>query len=37
MVDRRLAPLTALTTLRRPRPEVVRRPAAVPDFAAALA
>jgi magnesium transporter len=30
MVDRRLAPLTALTTLRRPRTEVVRRPVAVP-------
>ena len=30
MVDRRLAPLTALTTLRRPRSEVVRRPTAVP-------
>jgi magnesium transporter len=30
MVDRRLAPLTALSTLRRPRVEVVRRPAAVP-------
>ncbi|MGY1742904.1 MULTISPECIES: magnesium and cobalt transport protein CorA [unclassified Blastococcus] len=30
MVERRLAPLTALSTLRRPRPEVVRRPAAVP-------
>ncbi|WP_029431569.1 magnesium/cobalt transporter CorA [Blastococcus sp. URHD0036] len=30
MVERRLAPLTALTTLRRPRAEVVRRPLAVP-------
>jgi magnesium transporter len=30
MVERRLAPLTALTTLRRPRTEVVRRPVAVP-------
>ncbi|WP_409331920.1 magnesium and cobalt transport protein CorA [Trujillonella humicola] len=30
MVDRRLAPLTALTTLRRPRAEVVRRPVVVP-------
>ncbi len=30
MVDRRLAPLTALTTLRRPRTEVVRRPVVVP-------
>ena len=30
MVERRLAPLTALTTLRRPRPAVVRRPVAVP-------